>query len=287
MELLHNIELSTKTTFRVGGIAQDYYIPESVEELLAVISSLDKQPYQIISGGSNLLINDERVFSHVISMEKVDRSIENKKNGLFYVGASNRIQKVILFVNECGYGGFEELIGLPALFGGVVCMNAGIGGRDRVKFSISDFVVRVKCIDRESLKIEWIDRANCDFSYRHSVFLEDRYIIIGAEINCTAQSLKQSKERIKARTEYCKKNQDWGNGCFGSCFSICDKRLLRIAHVVFRKRLIGIRVSEKNSNWIMNNGNASYRETIQYIRACEFVHRLFFKRIQREIRVWE
>ena len=159
--------------------------------------------------------------------------------------------------------------------------------KNRSKFSISDFVVRVKCIDRDSKQIKWLDNVECNYSYRHSVFMDDSYIIVGAEINCLPQSITNSKERITARREYCKKNQEWGKGCFGSCFSSCDKRLLKIAHFLCRKKLKGIRISEKNTNWIINNGDARYCDTIRYIKVCELVHHIFFKKIQREIRVWE
>ena len=61
-------------------------------------------------------------------MKEACNTLVDEGKGRFYIGASNRIQKVISFVNEKGYGGFEELVGLPAMFGGIIYMNAGIGG---------------------------------------------------------------------------------------------------------------------------------------------------------------
>ena len=134
MKTLQNVNLADKTTFRVGGIARYYFIPENVEELTETICKLKDSDYRLISGGSNLLINDKKTFENVISCELFDKQLEFLGGGLFYVGASNKIQEAISFVNGYGYGGFEELIGLPALFGGIIYMNAGIGGRKKVKF---------------------------------------------------------------------------------------------------------------------------------------------------------
>lgn len=54
---------------------------------------------------------------------------------------------MISFVNEKGYGGFEELIGLPAISGGIIYMNAGIGGEKGSIFTISEFVNKIRAYD--------------------------------------------------------------------------------------------------------------------------------------------
>ena len=285
MVLLNNVCLSEKTTFRIGGTAANYYIPETIDELLSIITNIDQ--YMIISGGSNLLINDNRTFSNVISMEKVDLSFSDLEDGLFYVGASVRIQELIRKVNKLGYGGFEELIGLPALFGGILYMNAGIGNRKKNLFNISDFVVRVKCIDKKRNSIVWISGDDCKYSYRSSLFMNDEHIILGAEIKCKAGSQNVFSDRIKQRKEYCKKTQEWNRGCFGSCFSQYDKKILKILRFASSPFLKGITVSKSNPNWITNNGKATFKEMNRYINCCKSIHKLFRKNIAVEVRVWD
>lgn len=286
METLHDIGLSDKTSFKVGGTAKNYYIPDSDEDILQLLHSIDAD-YYILSGGSNILINDKKTFEHVISMEKTDNSMTPLGDGKFYIGASCRIQKVIAFVNDNGYGGFEELYGLPALFGGIVYMNAGIGKREKARFNICDFIVRVKCIDRSTKEIIWLDKDDCDYSYRHSVFMRNDKIILGAEISCVPQTLEESKERIKKRLEYCRSNQVWGKGCFGTCFCLCSRKLLKAARIMKKITMKGITVSQKNPNWITNNGKATFKETIKYIRFCKRLHKLMRKKIEREVQVWD
>ena len=39
MEVLHNVELNKKTTFRVGGIAKNFYIPKNENELVELLKT--------------------------------------------------------------------------------------------------------------------------------------------------------------------------------------------------------------------------------------------------------
>lgn len=108
MIILNNEPLSKRTTFHIGGTAEKLYIPESEEELIQVSKDIYDRDHRVyvISGGSNLLINDDRVFPEVVCMAKACRELEQLHDGVFYIGASVRIQKAISFVNSFGYGGF-------------------------------------------------------------------------------------------------------------------------------------------------------------------------------------
>lgn len=286
MNIINNLDLSKKTTFKVGGTAKNFYIPSSADELLRLLDSIGEEDYFILSGGSNLLINDEKCFEHVISMEKADESMTSLGDGRFYIGASCRIQKVISFVNENQYGGFEGLYGLPALFGGNIYMNAGIGSKKNSKFTISDYIERVKCINRKKKEIVWLDKTQCGFAHRKSIFFDNEYIILGAEIKCVQQTIELSKEKIKQRLEYCRKNQVWGKGCFGTCFCDSNKKVLQIARVFRKFGNHGISVLKTNPNWIINNGNATFKETMKHINSCKRLHKLFHKKIELEVRIW-
>ena len=189
MKELHNVSLAEKTTFRVGGTALNYYIPENTDELITLVCRLNGNDYRFISGGSNMLINDKQTFENIIFCGEFDSMLTDLGEGRFYIGASNRIQKVISFVNDCGYGGFEELIGLPAMFGGIIYMNAGIGGRGKERFNICDFIERVKCLDKRKCEIVWLNKDDCGFAYRDSIFKTNDYIILGAEIRLKPQDM--------------------------------------------------------------------------------------------------
>lgn len=283
-----NVSLADKTTFKVGGVAQNFFIPENSEELISLIKKIKNQNenFYILSGGSNLLINDNKNFENVIYMEKVDTTIKMIEDGVFYIGASNRIQKVIREVNKLGYGGFEELFCLPAMFGGIIYMNAGIGGRNNVKFNISDFIIKVKAYDIEKEEFVELDERVCDFSYRNSIFKTNKFIIIGGLIKINKQYIDISNERIEARINYCKNNQEWGKGCFGSCFSECSPKVLKILSLFYKNKK-GIKLSKKNYNWLVNDGTGSYKQAISIINRCKLLHKVFNKKIEQEVIIWK
>ncbi len=288
MEIISNYELGKSTTFHVGGIAERFFIPENAEELVDLLNGelKDESKLYIISGGSNLLINDEKVFKNVISTKKIDNNIEYISNGTFYIGCSCRIQEVINTLNTKGYGGFEELYSLPALFGGIIYMNAGIGPKNKCLFSISDFVERVKVIDIKTKEIKYMDKSECEFRHRGSIFQNDQFVILGAYIIVESQDIEKSKQRIKDRIESCKQHQIYGKGTFGSCFAESNPKLLKIVSMLYRKKGDVI-FNKANSNWLINTNKATYRDTIYLIKKCKTMHKIFDKTIECEVRIWE
>ena len=288
MIVKQNESLKSKTTFHVGGTAKNFFVPEGESELIELVCSLLRagESFKVLSGGSNILINDKKEFDNVIYMEKAAKDLVDEGNGHFYVGASNRIQEVIHFVNDKEYGGFEELIGLPAMFGGIIYMNAGIGARKSVRFNISEFIEKVKVVEIKTGTICWLKRDDCGFGYRCSIFQNDEFIILGAELMLHPQTKEESQNRITKRVNYCKNNQEWGKGCFGSCFSESNGKILKIIRALsFRQK--GVYQSAKSANWLVNDGTASYDDAMKWIKLCVFSHKLFCRKIECEVRIWD
>lgn len=293
MILLNNVSLKKKTTFKIGGVANCFFIPESEQELVEKTYEIYKKngTVYIISGGSNLLINDEKVFESVISMEKACIGFENLGNGRFFVGASHRIQSVIHKVNECGYGGFEELVCLPAMFGGVIYMNAGIGRESAPLFTISEFVESVKTFNLKSGKIVDVSNEECDFGHRHSIFKNNEYVILGATIKCKSIDKEEASRKIMNRRKHCKENFEYGHGCFGSCFSKFNGPLLRVLSMLYKKHILKysgeIRFANNNANWLVNDGDGTYKDAIRLIGQCKKLHSALHQDICCEVVIWD
>lgn len=289
MQIQENIKLSTKTTLHVGGYAKIMYVPENEEELIHISAELYAKEGKVylLSGGSNLLINDQREFEAVISMKEACTELLDIGEGKFYIGASNQIQKVISFVNEKGYGGFEELIGLPAMFGGIICMNAGIGGVNRALFAIAEFVESVKVYDLMQNQIRTISAEECGFSHRTSIFQSGQYVILGAEIVCKAVTTEESNKRKKDRLNFCKANFEYGKGCFGSCFSQCSGKLLRLISILYPNNMNGIHFGKSTCNWLVNGGNGTFKEALDIIQISEKIHKILLQNIKCEVVIWK
>lgn len=286
MKKNENIDLKNMNTFHISTVAENFYIPENENDMLLLLEKLKDEKYYILSGGSNILLNDEKIYKNVISMEKIDNSIAKIGDDIFYIGSSNRIQRVINEINKLGYGGIEELYSLPAMFGGIIYMNAGIGGRNNTLFSISQFIKRVKVISKRDKKITWVKKEDCNFEYRKSIFQDNEYIILGAECEFYKQDINKSKERITNRINSFSKKQDMGRGTFGTVFSTSSPKLLKLVSII-KFSSGGIRFGKKNSNWFVNNGGGTYKDTMRLIKLCRIMHKIFHKPIECEVQIWE
>ncbi len=78
MKILKNEPLKQHTSFRVGGPAKVYVVPEDIEELQKLIRFLyeEKLPYDIIGNGTNLLVSDAGVDHVVIEIGRALEGIE-------------------------------------------------------------------------------------------------------------------------------------------------------------------------------------------------------------------
>lgn len=293
MIILNNEPLSKRTTFHIGGTAEKLYIPESEEELIQVSKDIYDRDHRVyvISGGSNLLINDDRAFPEVVCMAKACRELEQLHDGVFYIGASVRIQKAISFVNSFGYGGFEELIGLPALFGGIIYMNAGIGRESAPLFTISEFVDSVRALDLKTGETVTLTAEECRFGRRTSVFKNGQYIILGAQITCRATDRDDAASRIQKRREDCHKSFEYGKGCFGSCFMRFKGPILRTLSALYKKGILKysgkVRFANNNANWLVNEGGGTYKDAMTIINRCKKLHKLAFQKLECEVIIWD
>lgn len=278
-----NEQLNKYVTIKMGGIAENFYIPESVSELINLVKKIEE--YYIISGGSNILMNDKKIFKNVISMSKVNLQIELLSDDKIFVGASVRIQKVIKTLNKWGLGGFEFLYSLPAMMGGIIYMNAGRGSD---KKSISDFIYSVKVFDKKTFQISEILNENCQFDYRKSLFQNNQYIILGATLKMNKIDLETSKKEINKRINHVKEKQDMRYPNFGSVFKNSNSKIMKII-CFFSKFKIkkGIVYSDKSINWFINCGNGNFKEAINLINITKYIHKLFKKKCEVEVVIWE
>lgn len=194
------------TWFGVGGGAERYCEPTSVDELRAC---LEIDPNLLILGeGANLLVADEGVRSLVVSLKRLAwtnwtaRGVE--------VGAGHDLAKLINESVRRGLGGIEVLGGIPASVGGAIMMNAG------GKFgSIADVVTRVRVLNRAGRE-ETLDREQIAFGYRASG-LKGR-IVTSVELALSPADPGKLRSRLKDVMAYKKESQPLKDSSAGCCF---------------------------------------------------------------------
>ena len=171
--------LANFTTLRVGGEARTLIHATTEDELIAAVEAADAagDPLLILGGGSNILISDSGFDGTVIRVETIGNSyeIDACSGGTLQVSAGVSWDEFVLFTIDKGLANLESLSGIPGTVGGVPIQNIGAYGHD-----VSEVIARVRTYDRIVKTIKTFAAAECNFSYRNSLFKEsgDRYVIL-------------------------------------------------------------------------------------------------------------
>ncbi|WP_318506979.1 FAD-binding protein [Bacillus sp. T3] len=283
MQILKNEHLKKYTSVKIGGYAKNLYFPESSDELVELLNNISNNKYYILSGGSNILMNDQKTYEHVISMKKMDTTIKHLGNGKFYVGASAKLQQLIDTINKEGYGGIEYLYSLPALVGGSIAMNAGRGQKSGL--SISDYIEEVFIYDQGNKKV--LSKEECDFKYRYSNFKGNKSIILGATFTFKKVDINNSTELKKQRMKLVKEEQDKSGYNFGSVFrerNTIIMHLFKLFHPGYKN---GMAFSNMTANWLLNKGEGTYDQAITLIKLVERLHKIIGKKAIPEVIIWK
>ena len=144
--LSENFNLSSYTTIKVGGVAEYFAEPKSIEEFSYLIkwANLNKQRCQIIGAGSNLLINNIFIKGLVVCTKKL-KSLKIEPNlGIVEAEAGVMLPTLSNALAKNGLQGGEWAVGIPGTLGGAIYMNAGTGNLSLAKNLISVKVVNIK-----------------------------------------------------------------------------------------------------------------------------------------------
>ena len=203
--------------------------------------------------GSNIIIRDGGIPGVVIKLNNGFNKIEILNDEKIIVGCGLKNMNLVKFCLENNYGGFEFLSGIPGSIGGSIKMNAGC-----FQNSISDTLIEIKAINRNG-DIVKVNKKEIIFDYRYSSISDD-WIIIEASFKIFKKNSIKLKKIINKLSDERKKTQPINTRTGGSTFknpkSLKAWKLIDDAN--YRgKKIGGAEVSEKHSNFIINNGNAT------------------------------
>ena len=155
MNVDHNKYFKDLTTFKIGGLIENLYYPETTEDVVALSSNFPN--LHILGMGSKILAN-EGPFKHVLSTLQLNK-IHIGKN-IIRVGAGVYAPSITYEASKRGLHGTEFLINIPASIGGAVIMNAGFMGYDMSQICVSVEYVNYEGEIIETSDIQW-DRRWC------------------------------------------------------------------------------------------------------------------------------
>ena len=178
MDVRENVPLAPLTTFGIGGPARFFVAVRSEAELREAMSwAKDKSlPAFVLGGGSNLVVSDAGWPGLLIKMEigGIRRSRESGRD-IFSAGAGVDWNEFVASAVGSDCAGVECLNGIPGTVGATPVQNVGAYGQD-----VSETIVKVRALVRESLEPLEFTNQECGFSYRTSRFNtidKDVYVI--------------------------------------------------------------------------------------------------------------
>ena len=128
-QVYQNEPMSRHTTFRIGGPADVFVVPESTQALAKTVSfcRTNQVPFYILGNGSNLLVGDKgyrgvmiQIYRNLNDIQVRGEKICAQAGAMLSVIAKQALANALT--------GFEFASGIPGTLGGAVMMNAGAYG---------------------------------------------------------------------------------------------------------------------------------------------------------------
>jgi UDP-N-acetylmuramate dehydrogenase len=205
--LLANQPLADLTWFRVGGLAQTLFMPESEDDLAYFLARLlNNVPATVIGLGSNLIVRDGGVPGVVIRLGRGFNEVAVEEGNRVRTGTAVPDVKVARAAQEAGIAGLSFLRGIPGAIGGALRMNGGAYGTET-----KDTLVEARGVDRKG-GIHVFANADMGYTYRHCGLPDDIIFTqalfqgspgdpaeIAAEMNKITEA-REATQPVKSRT---------------------------------------------------------------------------------------
>ncbi len=251
--VLHNEPLADHTSWRVGGPADVFFKPRTVDDLSAFLQSLTiDTPVHFVGLGSNLLVRDGGIRGAVIATLGAFAELIRVDGNDVYAGSGVTCAKLARQCAKWSLKTGEFFAGIPGTVGGALAMNAGAFGGETW-----NHVVAVETIDVRG-DIHRRNASEYKTSYRHAEGPANEWFL-GARLRFESGA-NTSDTEIKLLLARRKATQPIGELSCGSVFTNPPgDHAARLIEAAGLKgfRIGGARVSEKHANFIINDGTAS------------------------------
>lgn len=292
-----NEPLSKHTTFKIGGPAGYFVIPNSTDDLVAILKIATENgiDYFILGGGSNTLVSDNGFEGMVIKVTNDQMKIEDD---MVIADAGCSTAQVAQNSIKEKLSGFEWGVCVPGTIGGAVRGNAGAMGAE-----MKDSVDKVE-VFRNGEVLE-LNNEECKFGYRNSIFKSGGNDIIlrvhlklkkGENKDLIAEALKHIQFRKDTQP------QGFSSGCVFKNVDLksfkgevpeefVKKGYIPAGWLIDKAGLKGtqignIQISEKHANFIINLGEGTAQDVVAMIeKVKETIYDKFGVRLEEEIHI--
>jgi UDP-N-acetylmuramate dehydrogenase len=256
--------MSRHTTLRIGGPADAWVTPGSVEVLQRVVQACAERsiPVTPIGGGSNLLVRDGGIRGVALATRNL-RGLELVADTTIRVESGVSTGKLLSSATKWELGGVEFLGGVPGSVGGGMVMNAGT------------YLGEFKDVTREVASIRLLDgsrvvrdNAACEFVYRGSALPRDE-VVVEAVLDLTKRPKAEIQADVRSLRDRRKEREPTKVSNAGSVFKNppgdYSGRLIEVAGLK-GTRVGGALCSPVHANWFVNTGDATAADMLELIR---------------------
>ncbi len=259
--ILINENLSNYSWFNLGGPAEIFFKPNSLEDIFFFIEKQKPKKFTILGAGSNTLIRDGGIRGITIKLGPAFSRIKLNQKNIIEVGAATSDKKIANFAMENSLTGLEFLACIPGSIGGAVRMNTGCYGND-----ISQILHSITTINTRG-DVKEIAAKDIKFSYRNTN-LDENLLITSVKLKGNKLLKKKIIEKQRAMVERKKNSQPSQIKTCGSTFKNPKNKkawkLIKESNCENFK-VGNAKISDMHCNFFINNGKATSRELEELI----------------------
>lgn len=278
--------LAMHTWFQIGGPAEFFAEPTSVEELSAVVQRCRQEevPVRVLGNGSNLLVSDDGVPGLVIHLVEPAFNAIRVDGSTLIAGGGARLGRAVTTAVHRGLAGLETLIGIPGTVGGALHGNAGTRNGDIGQWTASATVMTHAgdVVERHR------DEGDLVFGYRQSSL--DELVILQGTFQLEEDDPRELAKRMQNEWIVRKASQPMGFPSAGCIFK--NPRGAAAGELIEGAGLRGTRiggavVSDRHANFIVAEPEGTAQDVLRLIELVRSqVRDRIGVELELEIEIW-
>lgn len=264
MNYSENTKLKDYTTLKIGGPAERFYEPESIEDIQEILKDAKEAGKEVfvLGNGSNVLFEDEGYDGWIIHMSDKLSGIEPLNENSVRVLAGTENAELAEYLASHSLGGFEFASGIPGTVGGAVIMNAGAYDGE-----YKGIIDQVGYIDEDgNLKTRKLDEL--EMGYRHTWLTDHFGIVVYADLHFEPKPEAEIRFKMQDLHDKRHSKQPMDKASAGSTFKRPKNGYA--SALIHQSGLQGLHVgdamvSTKHAGFLINNGNASCKDFLELV----------------------
>ena len=265
LNVLQNVNLAQYTSWLIGGNAEHFCMPLTVDDLREALkfAEQNKLKITILGGGSNVIVSDKGIKGLTICLRRfseVKSEIIGDRIHIDCLAGTAKSELLKIFLkNQLAPALF--LAGLPGDVGGGVVMNAGVAEM----FQPREFMELVDSIEVMTLQgeIKTLQKSDLVIKYRHTEGWQP-HIVIRAKMSWPLQKDENVLQKVRDANKTRLSKQPLDMPSCGSVFKNPEGH--KVAQLIDQCGLKGFQIGDaqvslKHANFIVNTDKATATDT--------------------------